>query len=183
MESHHHNSSTQKAVGWRFLLQPLLFTVSFPCCSPVNPYGSEHRMSCGFEWKELGDKFHCKYLAFLESPIIPPKLALLCQFKAQNVTLLWKLIKCFLLWQIWCQCTFALISISFGHWNACFPVSSLVSSAVKVENDGKNNRFLATYANYKIWNKVPFLTASYAWVRRNLVQLSDPKVWQVKKTL
>lgn len=47
---------------------------------------------------------------------------------------------------------------------------------MKVENDGKNNRFLALGANYKIWNKVPFLTASYARVRRNLVQLSDPKV-------
>jgi len=32
--------------------------------------------------------FRCKYLAFLEIPLISPKLALLCQFEVQNVIFL-----------------------------------------------------------------------------------------------
>lgn len=82
--------------------------------------------------------FVCKYLTLPKSPAIPPKLALLCQFKAQNMVLLWKLIANLTPMYIY---THLLALVTEMH---VFLYWTLLAVQWKLITTGKNNNFLAS---------------------------------------
>lgn len=85
--------------------------------------------------KGAGREVLVAHTAFLGSPIIQPKVAFPCWFKALNVILHGKLIKCFLPYQVCWQYTFALLPTVCSYQTAGFPRLNLISSAVGVHNN------------------------------------------------